>query len=195
MYSRYKTIFLYYTGGMLKVFLPVLVIIIGIGFIAYDQGTENAPSQKTEDVHSDVRVPEAQVADTERLVSGKSILDLSNRELTRTPEYVFDEVDIERLDLSHNNLTGSLQGEIRHLQNLKILDLSNNEFTGVPAEIGQLKNLEVLNLSNNRITGLPLELGNLSNLKVLNLKGNNYAETDLELIRNRLPASTIIEVD
>ena len=123
------------------------------------------------------------------------VLDLSGQELKRIPDYVFDKTDIQRLDLSNNNLGGSLQAEVRQLQNLKVLNLSNNHFAGVPAEIGQLKNLEELNLSNNQITGLPYELGNLSNLKVLNLRGNKYSQADLEIIKKTLPATTEVLTD
>ena len=119
-------------------------------------------------------------------------LNLSSQGLTKVPTYVFERTDLESLNLSHNTLTGALPGEIRHLQNLKTLDLSNNKFTGVPAEIGQLRNLELLNLSNNLLTGLPNELGNLSNLKVLDLSGNNYSEADLSVIKKTLPAFVTI---
>ena len=64
--------------------------------------------------------------------------------------------------------------------------------TGVPAEIGQLENLQILDLSNNNLTGLPYELGNLKNLKTLNISGNNYSEIDLAIIKEKLPADTII---
>ncbi len=125
-------------------------------------------------------------------INSNAVLDLNGQALRETPSYVFEKTDIQKLILSNNNLGGSLQAEVRHLQNLKVLDLSNNRFTGVPAEIGQLKNLEVLDLSNNQITGLPYELGNLSNLKLLNLRGNNYSQSDLEIIKKTLPVTTEI---
>lgn len=81
------------------------------------------------------------------------------------------------------------------MQNLRVLNLSNNQFTGVPAEVGQLSKLEVLDLSNNPITGLPYEIGNLQNLKALNLKGTNYSKQDLEVIKEKLPSTTEILVD
>ena len=59
--------------------------------------------------------------------------------------------------------------------------------TGVPAEIGQLQNLQILDLSNNQLTGLPYELGNLKNLQTLDISGNNYSELDLDIIREKLP--------
>jgi len=122
-------------------------------------------------------------------------IDLSGQGLSKAPVYIFDKTNTQVLNLSQNNLDGALQAEIRHLQKLYALDLSDNQFTGVPAEIGQLKKLEVLDLSNNALTGLPYELGNLSKLKVLNLTGNAYSTADLEVIKKSLPSVTVIQVD
>lgn len=124
--------------------------------------------------------------------SGK-VLDLSNRGLTKVPADVFSKTGIEELNLTGNQLTGALPGEIRFLSNLRVLNVSNNQMTGVPAEVGQLSKLEVLDLSNNQLTGLPYELGNLKNLKRLKLSGNNYSQQDLAIIKKALPASVIIE--
>jgi len=96
------------------------------------------------------------------------------------------------LDLSGQNLSGSLKAEIRMVSSLEYIDLSNNNFTGLPAEIGHLSNLETLDLSNNNFTGLPHELGNLTKLKYLNLSGNDVSEFDLNIIKGKLPNTTII---
>jgi Leucine-rich repeat (LRR) protein len=137
--------------------------------------------------------------DTERNTDGsdtsKKVVNLSNKGLTKAPEYIFDQSNIVELDLSDNSIDGALQSQIQKLQNLKVLNLSNNKFTGVPAEVGQLKKLEILDLSNNQLTGLPNELGNLSNLKLLDLTGNNYSEADLTTIRKNLPSQTVIKTN
>ncbi len=96
------------------------------------------------------------------------------------------------VDLSGRGLSGSLKAEIRLLSNLRTLDLSNNNFTGLPAEVGQLTSLENINLSNNPLTGLPNELANLTNLKTLDLLGTQYSEQDLAIIEAGLPATTVI---
>jgi len=114
-------------------------------------------------------------------------LDLSRQNLEKIPEYVFGLNNLAELDVSNNKLTGAIQAEIRHLQNLTILNASYNQMTGVPAEIGQLSLLEELDLSNNQLTGLPLELGNLQKLKILNISGNQYSELDLNTIAEKLP--------
>ncbi|MCC6639402.1 leucine-rich repeat domain-containing protein [Candidatus Falkowbacteria bacterium] len=122
-------------------------------------------------------------------VNVKSALDLSGEGLTQIDESVFEKTYLLELNVSNNNLTGSLPAEIAQLSKLKVLNASNNAMTGVPAEIGQLTNLQVLDLSNNQLTGLPNELGNLKNLQTLNLSGNNYSQQDLDVIMKGLPAS------
>ncbi len=127
-------------------------------------------------------------AKNESLPLEKNKLDLSNQQLKKVPDYVFNQTNLEELNLSNNQLTGAIQAEIRHLQKLKVLNASNNLMTGVPAEVGQLQNLQILDLSNNQLTGLPNELGNLKNLKTLNISGNNYSTADLNTIVEKLPA-------
>ncbi len=113
--------------------------------------------------------------------------------------FVYDNIsvpdDIRILDLSDRSLNGSLKAEVRHLTSLRELNLSNNNFTGLPAEVGQLSQLEVLNLSHNPFTGLPYELGNLKKLKVLDLRGTQYAEQDLVVITSSLPSTVQILTD
>ena len=119
-------------------------------------------------------------------------LDLSSQNLSKVPDNTFTQTDLQELNVSNNKLTGSLQAEVRHLQNLRVLNMSNNQLSGVPAEIGQLSKLEILDLSNNQLTGLPNELGNLKNLKTLNISGNNYSVQDLEIIKKGLASDVNI---
>lgn len=163
----------------------IVVLIIALGGWWY---VDNAPTGMENGDGG-----EAETIAEEAVAKRGVTLDLSDRGLSKVPEYVFGRTDIETLDLSGNNLTGALQAEVRHLKNLRTLDLSDNKFTGVPAEIGQLEKLEVLDLSNNMLTGLPYELGNLRNLKMLDLSGNDYSELDLAEIRKKLSADTTIK--
>jgi Leucine-rich repeat (LRR) protein len=58
------------------------------------------------------------------------------------------------LNLSSNQLTGSIPPEIGNLTNLEWLVLGSNELTGsIPSEIGNLTNLIILYLNNNQLTG------------------------------------------
>ncbi len=162
--------------------LAVLLLAVGGFYTAQHYGVFNS-------------LPLDTLSGSPQQTRGGATLDLSNQGLTKIPESVFANTAIVTLDLSHNVLTGALQAEVRKLQNLRELDLSDNNFTGVPAEVGQLKNLEVLDLSNNSLTGLPHEIGNLSNLKVLDLRGNAYSEADLTAIRKNLSSATVVKVD
>ncbi len=178
--------------------LVIVVLLIGMVLQTNDPNTEVATSTVPVVASSTSPVVPVMVGATgtlESTVNANNTLDLSGQGLSKTPAYVFSVEALEQLDLSNNSLEGSLQAEVRMLKNLKVLDLSNNKFTGVPAEIGQLKNLEVLDLSNNSITGLPNELANLSNLKLLNLQGNDYSKVDLVGIKQKLPSTVEIRVD
>lgn len=119
-------------------------------------------------------------------------LDLSGQQLKKVPDYVFNYVNLEELDVSNNQITGNIQSQIGNLKNLKVLKANNNLMTGVPAEIGGLQKLQTLNLSNNSITGLPNELGNLKSLQTFNISGNNYSDSDLKTITQKLSSSTKI---
>ena len=80
--------------------------------------------------------------------------------------------NLEVLNLS-NNQVSQLPSNIGELKNLKVLNLSNNQVSQLPSNIGELKNLEVLNLSNNQVSQLPSTIRELKNLKYLDLTGNH----------------------
>ena len=75
------------------------------------------------------------------------------------------------LALDGNRLRGGIPGELGQLGNLSHLYLSDNMLSGpVPAEIGGLTRLVHLCLDRNRLTGaVPPEIGRLLNLKWLHL--------------------------
>lgn len=60
---------------------------------------------------------------------------------------------------TNNNLIGNLQ-------NLVLLNLSDNFLEEIPAEIGQLKRLTKLYIDHNEILELCNEIGNLISLRV-----------------------------
>ena len=88
---------------------------------------------------------------------------------------------VTKIDLSANNLTGSLPGELSLLTELREIRIDNSgpgvrfkKLTGtLPAVIGQLEHLEVLQLGNNEFTGtIPPEYGKLMNLREFSLADN-----------------------
>ncbi|KAK1744649.1 hypothetical protein QTG54_005182 [Skeletonema marinoi] len=63
---------------------------------------------------------------------------------------------MKELDLSDNNIKGSIPIELGKLSNLMYLRLSYNAFTGaVPDGLAEMKGLQLLHLQSNRITGMP----------------------------------------
>ncbi|XP_061352680.1 MDIS1-interacting receptor like kinase 1-like [Gastrolobium bilobum] len=107
---------------------------------------------------------------------------------------------VEKLDLSHMNLSGSVSNEIQRLKSLtslnlccngfssslsksianlttlKSLDVSQNFFIGdFPLGLGKTSGLVTLNASSNNFSGfLPEDLGNVSSLETLDLRGSFF---------------------
>ncbi|WP_338767116.1 choice-of-anchor D domain-containing protein [Bernardetia sp. ABR2-2B] len=87
---------------------------------------------------------------------------------------------VTQLNLTNNNLVGSIPTQIGDLTALQVLRLNTiaaanpNQISGtLPTQIGNLTNLIELVLSFNQITGnIPTSIGNLTNLTELDLYGN-----------------------
>ncbi|XP_058111201.1 probable LRR receptor-like serine/threonine-protein kinase At3g47570 [Magnolia sinica] len=84
---------------------------------------------------------------------------------------------LRRIDLSANSFYGPIPEEIVRLFRLRYLVLSINIFTGeIPANLNHCFKLQVLNLYGNQLTGrIPTELGSLSKFTYLNLGRNSLA--------------------
>ncbi|MCW1907716.1 MAG: hypothetical protein KIH63_000045 [Candidatus Saccharibacteria bacterium] len=170
--------------NLIIVILIVLVAVFGV--VVFSKEGTTPGTNNTSNTQSSESTPSSKTS------SGKTV-DLSNKGLKQVASSVFEDTQTGALDVSNNQLTGALPGELRKLRNLEVLDASDNNLTGIPAEIGQLSKLRTANFANNDISGLPLEIGNLSSLETLDLRGNpNVSSYDLGLIRSKIPNANIL---
>jgi internalin A len=107
----------------------------------------------------------------EAAASGATELFLRRLRLTQLPPEVMQLNNLQVLNLSDNYLT-SIPPEIGQLTNLQHLYLTTNHLSHVSPEIGLLTNLQALYLDDNRLTSIPPEIGQLTNLQFMFLNNN-----------------------
>ncbi|CAA0821099.1 Probable LRR receptor-like serine/threonine-protein kinase [Striga hermonthica] len=102
-------------------------------------------------------------------------LDLSNNKITALPSDFWGLGTLQTLNLSNNQISGSLSSNIVDFGQLQSLDISFNNFSGrIPEEIGSLAGLQALNLSRNGFgSGIPLGICQCKSLVSLDLSENN----------------------
>ena len=85
-------------------------------------------------------------------------------------------VNTTAIDLSNNNLSGSISAEIGDLVHLESINLENNLLDGeIPYTIGNLSDLISLDLSNNALSGeIPDIFDDLDQLEQLDLSENEF---------------------
>nr|GEX08814.1 leucine-rich repeat receptor-like serine/threonine-protein kinase BAM3 [Tanacetum cinerariifolium] len=93
-------------------------------------------------------------------------------------------VKLTQLNLSNNQLSGSLPFSLSNFSSLQILLVVGNRFTGpIPTTIGQLHEILKLDLSGNSLSGeIPPDIGNCVHLTYLDLSQNNlFGSIPLEI--------------
>ncbi|KAH7669471.1 Non-specific serine/threonine protein kinase protein, partial [Dioscorea alata] len=84
---------------------------------------------------------------------------------------------VKYIDLSINNLSGSIPEELASLYGLQGLNLSGNMLEGeIPNKLGTMRQLQSLDLSRNKLSGsIPSTLANLTFLVLFNVSHNNLS--------------------
>ncbi|XP_010546683.1 PREDICTED: receptor-like protein 12 [Tarenaya hassleriana] len=96
------------------------------------------------------------------------------------PQSICALMALELLDLSHNNLNGSVPGCLgNHNGSLTVLNLRHNQLSGtLPDMFVDANKLRSIDLSGNRLEGkLPKSLVSCSSLEVLNVASNRIKDT------------------
>ncbi|EXB44848.1 LRR receptor-like serine/threonine-protein kinase RPK2 [Morus notabilis] len=119
-------------------------------------------------------------------------LDVSGNEISGSmPQSLGDLTSLVLLDLSRNKLHGKIPPDMSRLRHLKYLSLAHNSLTGpIPYSFGWFQSLEVLDLSSNSLSGeIPEGLVNSRNLTVL-LNNNSLHGKILSGLTNLRSLST-----
>nr|GEU38465.1 putative leucine-rich repeat protein, plant-type [Tanacetum cinerariifolium] len=110
-----------------------------------------------------------------------AVLDLSANHFNGLLPSNFSKLNLDFLDLSYNNISGSLDqylcSEIQEPQMLRVLNLGHNNMSGVIPDCWiKWESLVILNLENNRFSGIiPSSLGNISSLESLVIRDNRLS--------------------
>ncbi|KAK8553501.1 hypothetical protein V6N13_062303 [Hibiscus sabdariffa] len=129
--------------------------------------------------HLDLAINNLEGAICSRLFSLKNLTDvyLFHNKLSGEIPKAVDALRLIEIDLSMNDLTGSIPEEFGKLQQLESLNLAYNQLTGeLPTSISQLPSLRDFRIFQNKLSGvLPSEFGLHSELEGFEVSENQFS--------------------
>ncbi|OEL29120.1 putative LRR receptor-like serine/threonine-protein kinase, partial [Dichanthelium oligosanthes] len=104
---------------------------------------------------------------------------------------------LENLDLTTNNLTGTIPDSVANITTLQLFSCAMNKIEGnIPNEFANLLGLQILRVSINEMSGqFPQPIMNLSNLIKLSIALNKFSGVVPSSIGNSLPDLQVIVLD
>ncbi|XP_002965192.2 protein STRUBBELIG-RECEPTOR FAMILY 8 [Selaginella moellendorffii] len=112
---------------------------------------------------------------------------LSNNQLTGLPYSLKDLWSLTKIDVSHNQLIGTIPDVFQNFSNLNLLDVSFNQLTGsLPSSFAGLISISVMHVQNNKLSGDINVLSDLplADLNVENNQFNGWVPSSLRSIPN-----------
>uniref|UniRef100_A0A1J3HZE1 Putative inactive leucine-rich repeat receptor-like protein kinase n=1 Tax=Noccaea caerulescens TaxID=107243 RepID=A0A1J3HZE1_NOCCA len=106
------------------------------------------------------------------------LLSLSKNNLTGNIIALSNNNNLQKLDLSHNSLSGQIPSSLGSVSSLRYLDLTGNSFSGTLSDdfFNNCSSLRYLSLSHNHLEGqIPSTLFRCSVLNSLNLSSNRFS--------------------
>ncbi|TYG78047.1 hypothetical protein ES288_D02G026000v1 [Gossypium darwinii] len=99
---------------------------------------------------------------------------------------------LRNFNASHNNLSGTIPNCLGKMNDLYLLDLQGNNFSGMLPKFSKATQLYILKVSENRLEGkLPRSLAECTQLEVLDL-GNNKMNDTFPFWLEKLPYLTVL---
>nr|KJB28132.1 hypothetical protein B456_005G029100 [Gossypium raimondii] len=99
---------------------------------------------------------------------------------------------LRNFDASHNNLSGTIPNCLGKMNDLLLLDLQGNNFSGMLPKFSKATHLYILKVSENRLEGkLPRSLAEYTQLEVLDV-GNNKMNDTFPFWLEKLPYLTVL---
>ena len=117
------------------------------------------------------------------LFAGLDTLDLHGNHLQMLPLGIRRLQHLTMLNLSKNKLGNENLNIITQIKSLRELRLAGNALDGVlTSQVGNLEELELLDISNNSITALPPNINENTKLRVLDIAGNKMSSLPFDLL-------------
>ncbi|KAL8668601.1 MAG: hypothetical protein Q9168_006778 [Polycauliona sp. 1 TL-2023] len=138
----------------------------------------NAADNELEELGWDESGEDADKPSPTDILAALQILDLHGNHLHTLPSMLPNLEYLTVLNLSRNRLKDPIRdilNNISRIESLRVLDISDNQFSGSFPPISGCSNLEDLNIHSNAFTSLPEELSSCTKLRTLNASTNKLS--------------------